>query len=246
VAYSIVSFLVNSKPSSDAVSEVSSSAASSDSSAFAAGAFNFCVSSSFTMSQVYAATFIYYVLWALLFAILAQRRVWKFVRSVIIHLSLGFNKLWDIVPGNHMLSNSKDSSVYRQKMVHRLSIDIEIRGPVTLKWFITCFSAVTSLLMKGTACIRLNGYVNGADDTTRWIYDGRVACFSDSGDLPGQWQIASAFGVAVVLLAPVFLWRLMVQIQRLEKHLRSTLQVTLWEAYAGPHSPKACHWMIVM
>jgi hypothetical protein len=244
-AYSIVSFLVNSRPSSDAASEVSTSAASSDSSAYVAGAFKFCVSSSFTMSQVYAATFIYYVLWALLFAILARRRVWKLVRSVIIHLSLGFNRLCDIVPGNHMSRNSKDSSVLREKMVHRQSIDIEIRGPVMLKWFVTCFSAVVSLLMKGTACFRLNGYVNAADDR-RWIYDGRVACFSDSGDLPGRWQVASAFGVAVVLIAPVFLWRMMVRIHRLEKHLRSAFQVTLMEAYSGPHSPRACHWMIVM
>ena len=167
------------------------------------------------------------------------------MRSVIIHLSLGFNRLCDIVPGNHMSRNSKDSSVLREKMVHRQSIDIEIRGPVMLKWFVTCFSAVVSLLMKGTACFRLNGYVNAADDR-RWIYDGRVACFSDSGDLPGRWQVASAFGVAVVLIAPVFLWRMMVKIHRLEKHLRSAFQVTLMEAYSGPHSPRACHWMIVM
>ena len=46
--------------------------------------------------------------------------------------------------------------------------------------------------------------LEGFDDaggTSRWFYDGRVACFTDRGKLDGRWQIAAAVFVAVSRVA---------------------------------------------
>jgi len=104
---------------------------------------------------------------------------------------------------------------------------------------------LVSLMMQGTACVRLEGLFDAADDL-RWIYDGRVACFSDSGELPGRWQVASAIGVVVVLIAPAALWRTMLGIQRLDERLRSTFQQTVLDAYSDLFFSNAQHWMVVM
>jgi hypothetical protein len=254
IAFSIISFFVNSQPSSDAASDVSTKLASSpnvekvDAEA-PDDSFKFCMSSSFNMSQMYIATFLYYILWALLMLVMSQKRVWKFIRQAIIHLSYGIVQFLDAISGYVKRWTNKDISVsgttLRERIALRENIDIEIRGPALLKWFITCFSATTTLMMQGTACYRLNGF-RDADDHLRWIYDGRVACFSDSGDLPGRWQVAPAFGVALCAIAPAVLWRITSRIKRLEKKLRSPFQETLLEEYSGAHSSNACHWMVVM
>ena len=93
----------------------------------------------------------------------------------------------------------------RGQFAARQSIDIEIRGPVVLKWLVTCFSAVATLMMQGTACVRLDGLVD-SNFFGNWIYDGRVSCFSNSGEAPGLWQVASVFGVALVIIAPAALY----------------------------------------
>ncbi len=260
IAFSIVSFFVNSKPSSEAASDVSTKVAPSPSvqaagigqssvEAADTGPFKFCVSASFTMSQLYITTFMYYVLWALLMAVMSQNRVWKFLRSAVIKFAFGFAVFLDYISGFVKTLFKKDAYVFamtlREQFSLRHNIDIEIRGPVLLKWVITCFSALSSLAMQGTACYRLNGFLDAADDL-RWIYDGRVACFADSGDFPGRWQIAAAFGVALFVLAPAVLWKVMSAIKRTEKRVRTPFQQTIWDAYSGLHSSNACHWMVVM
>jgi hypothetical protein len=250
IAFSIVSFFVNSKPSSEATSDVSTKVAPQTSlQAADSGPYKFCVSESFTMSQLYVTTFMYYVLWALLMVILSHKRVWRFMRSAVIKFTLGSVACLDFMSGMVKGGFKKDTAVFfatlREQFSSRQDTELEIRGPVLLKWAITCFSALSSLMMQGTACFRLNGFL---DDTEhlRWIYDGRVACFSDSEDFPGRWQIASAFGVALCVLAPAVLWGAMSAIQQIATHERTPFQQTLWDAYSGHRPSNAYHWMVVM
>jgi hypothetical protein len=181
--------------------------------------------------------------------LLVHQRIWKFVRSMIIRTLINVAWLLDFGSGFFQVCFKYDTHSFttklRNRAFDRLNIDIDIRGPAILKWFVTCFSAVASLLMQGTACIRLSGLLDVSNEF-RWIYDGRVACFSDSGELPGRWQVAAAIGVAVVLVAPFILWRMMLGIQRLDQTLRSPFQQILLEAYFGPYFSHACHWMVVM
>jgi hypothetical protein len=169
------------------------------------------------------------------------------LRRLVINLLFGVTGFLDYIIKRRF---KKDTNFDFAKTLHeqislRQNITIEIRGPVFLKWVITCFSALGTLMMQGTACYRLNGFLD-ADADLRWIYDGRVACFLDSGEFPGRWQIASAFGVALVVLAPAMLFRAMSAIKQTEKRLRSSFQQTLWDAYSSHHASHACHWMVVM
>jgi hypothetical protein len=247
-SYSAVSFFLNSKPSYQAASDVSAPTVSSFNSSDA-GPFQFCVSASFSYSHMYSATFLYYVGWALLMALLIQKRTWKLIRSLIIRFYLGLAWVVDAVlkwfHGFSERGTDGFGQTLRNQALQRQNVDIEIRGPAILKWFVTCFSAVASFMMQGTACIRLTD-LPGAENELRWIYDGRVACFSDSGELPGLWQVAPAIGVAFVLVAPFMLWRLMLGIQRMEQSSRSKFQQTLLAAYSGPYFSRTRHWMVVM
>jgi len=247
VAYSIVSFVVNDKPSSEAASDVAQKGSASDD-ASSGTAFQFCVDPAYSFSQLHATSYMYYLLWALMIAILARRRVWRVLRGLIISVSFRFAKVLDLLSNYfsaHLLhGNARSPATLQEQFVNRRSVDIEIRGPVILKWLISCFNAVAILLMQGTACIQLSGFPDAAG-TLRWIYDGRVVCFSDDGDLPGSWQAASAIGVAFALMAPAALWRLMVRIQKVGRK-QTPFEESLVTAYSGPHSANARHWMVVM
>jgi hypothetical protein len=58
------------------------------------------------------------------------------------------------------------------------------------------YNAVLVLLVQATSCVDLQG-LNDSAGTFRWYYDGRVACYSNTGKLDGRWQIAAACFVAV-------------------------------------------------
>ncbi len=246
IAYSVVSFFVNSKPSSEAAADLTTKSTSpaADQSAADANSFQFCVSPDFNLSQVYISTFVYYVLWAFLMVILAHQKVWLFVRMLIFQISLGFVKFVDRFQKSD-INDSQALKSWKTLLVERQAMSIEIRGPVILKWFITCFSALSVLMMQGTACFHLDGLLDAAGER-RWIYDGRVACFSNSGVLPGEWQAASAIGVAVMLVAPACLWRIMVRLESMEKHERSQFQESALVAYSGIYASNARHWMVIM
>jgi hypothetical protein len=249
VAYSLISFFVNSKTSTDAASGIASQstsvASSSEKSAAESSKFQFCVDKTFTTSQVYLTTFMYYVLWALIMTALARKRVWKFTRNVLCFMLCRLLQVLEMIAGFLSKNTTSPFSMMRQKFLDRQTVEIEIRGPVLLKWFITCFSAVATLMMQGTSCIQLDGMAD-SNIGGNWIYDGRVACYSNSGIVSGRWQVASAIGVAVVLIAPALLLRIMLRIARLEKSQRTQLQETLLEAYSGAHPPSACHWKVIM
>ena len=239
-------------PASQVASDVAETAGSSlpDKDDSQSTEFQFCVDPSFTTSQLYVTSFMYYVCWAILMAVFAHERFWKVLRSMICAMSLRMAKLLDILS---VLSElrckcgavvSNDSSL-REVYDKRQTENIEIRGPIVLKWFITCFNAIAILMMQGTSCFQLNGFSDAAG-SRRWIYDGRVVCFSNAGEFSGQWQVASALGVAIVFLAPAVLWRIMIQIERKVSKDQSAFEKNLLEAYSGTHASNACHWKVVM
>jgi hypothetical protein len=252
VFYGVISFLANSKPASQVASDVVETAGSSlpDKDESQSTEFQFCVDPSFTTSQLYVTSFMYYVCWAILMAVFAHERFWKVLRSMICAMSLRLAKLLDILSVLSELQCkcgavvSNDSSL-RKVYEKRQTENIEIRGPIVLKWFITCFNAIAILMMQGTSCFQLNGFSDAAG-SRRWIYDGRVVCFSNAGEFSGQWQVASALGVAIVFLAPAALWRIMIQIERKVSKDRSAFEKTLLAAYSGTHASNACHWKVVM
>ena len=114
-----------------------------------------------------------------------------------------------------------------------------------MKWFITCYSALSRIFMQGTACFQLKGLQDAAGER-RWIFDGGVSCFSDAGNRNGLWQYATAIGVAVVFIAPAALYRLMVHFHKIEDILRSPFQQSFLEAYAGAHASHARHWKVLL
>jgi hypothetical protein len=243
IAYSIVSFFVNAKPSSEAAADLTTKSSITT----AAEKFQFCVSSDFNTSQMYISSFGYYILWALLMAILAKQGVWSFVRNNIFRVSFRLAQFMDIVTGHFQRCFAQESETTNKTLQEMIAEreNIEIRGPVVLKWFVTCFSAISTLMIQGTLCFHLDGLRDAAGEL-RWVYDGRVVCFSNAGDLPGEWQVASVVGVVVVLIAPAALWRIMVRLQRLGKQKRSNFQESALLAYSGIYCPNARHWQVVL
>jgi hypothetical protein len=80
----------------------------------------------------------------------------------------------------------------------------------------------------------------------RWLSDGRVACFSNDGEVQGRWQYAPAFGIVIALLLPAVLMHLMMRIEATDPDARSELQTIVLAAYSGPYKKEAFHWTVVM
>ena len=70
-------------------------------------------------------------------------------------------------------------------------------------------------MLHGTQCISLRG-INEPGGDSRWLYDGRVACFSNEGEIPGRWQIAPAFGIVAAILSPSILMIHMLRIHAID------------------------------
>jgi hypothetical protein len=268
VVYSIVSFFVQSEPQTDAAGSVQTAAegqrtslatlpnttvtvsqsavAKTDSKN---DGFKFCVSSDFTMSQIYLSNFMYYAMWALLMSIMARRRVWTFFRNLFVRRFVIIAQFVDAITNRCTRCFGKslvDQTVTLEERINqRVTCNLEIRGPVIMKWFITCYSALSRIFMQGTACFQLKGLQDAAGER-RWIFDGGVSCFSDAGNRNGLWQYATAIGVAVVFIAPAALYRLMVHFHKIEDILRSPFQQSFLEAYAGAHASHARHWKVLL
>lgn len=157
---------------------------------------------------------------------LAQKKVWKIARKIVCSVICGIAQLFDVLVDSYqrVVHKSRPSGSFfatkRDQFAARQSVDIEIRGLVVLKWLVTCFSAVAILMMQGTVCVRLDG-LGDSNFGGNWIYDGRVSCFSNSGEVLGLWQVASVFGVALVIIAPAAFLRIMRQIAWTEKRFRT-------------------------
>jgi CRP-like cAMP-binding protein len=238
VAYSIVSFILNTRPSTDSVSTLTSAA--SDESSISLDAlrnkFAFCFSKDSTTAHHYAATSLYYICWMLIIFILLRRNFWFRVRRVIVSF---FKCVL------HPLRNMQRVRVYFSYLDERLASTFEVQGAVLLRWLVTCFSAISILMLQGTQCISLPG-INEPGGDSRWLYDGRVACFSNEGEISGRWQIAPVFVIVAAIFLPFILVSHMLRIHAIDPDSRSELQAISLAAYSGPYEQGAFHWTVVM
>jgi CRP-like cAMP-binding protein len=238
IAYSIVSFFLNMRPSTDSISTLNNAASGQSSLSFEALSqkFAFCFVADFNATNVFAATLLYYVCWALIILMLSRRSVWLHVRRPIVFL---FKTV--VSP----LSRMERVRLYLKFLDERSISSFQIQGAVLLRWCITCFSAISILMLQGTQCLNLQG-IDARGGTLRWLFDGRVACFSSQGDLSGTWQIGSGVGVVVALVSPAILMIGMMGIDAADPELRSPLHSIALAAYSGPYAEGASHWTIVM
>jgi CRP-like cAMP-binding protein len=238
VAYSIVSFILNTRPSTDSVSSMSSAAMGETSIGLDALSkkFAFCFFEDSNAAHIFAATFMYYICWALLISFLSRGRSWSHVRQIIVFL------LKSLVRPFTNFERARDYSAFLDE---RLASVIQIQGAVLLRWCITCFSAISILMLQGTQCVLIRG-IGAPGGDLRWLYDGRVACFSDEGQVSGTWQIGSAIGVVISLLAPALLMVAMMRIVAVEPDARPELYSISLTAYSSPFVEGAFHWTVVM
>ena len=100
-------------------------------------------------------------------------------------------------------------------------------------------------MLQGTQCVRLPG-IDAPGGPLRWLYDGRVACFSNEGDVSGTWQFGSAVGVVVSIVSPAILMISMMRANAMDPDIRSEFQSSSLAAYSGPYVEGAFHWTVVM
>jgi hypothetical protein len=96
----------------------------------------------------------------LIIFILLRRNFWFRVRSVIVFF---FKCVL------HPLRNMQRVRVYFSYLDERLASTFEIQGAVLLRWLVTCFSAISILMLQGTQCISLPG-INETGGEWRWLY----------------------------------------------------------------------------
>jgi hypothetical protein len=254
LAYSILSFFVNSEAQTDAAGSVQSQAQkTSENSGIPTRAddFRFCVSADLSMFQLYSSNLLYYLMWALVMFIMSRPRVWSFLRNLVVRRFIMFAQFLDAIANRFrrllgkIEEDEEEKHTLQELISQRVASTVEIRGPVILKWFVTCYSALASMFMQGTACFHLKG-LQSSSGSWRWLYDGEVACFSDAGNRRGSWQFAAAFGVVVVFIAPAALWRLMIRFHKIDIKLRTPFQQSFLEAYSGAHSSNARHWKVLL
>lgn len=237
IAYSVVSFLLNSRPSSDSISTLNSAATEASIRLDALSKrFAFCIYEKTNAVHIFVATVLYYVCWALIISILSTKNSWLHIRRCLVFLCRVF--VWP-------MSRWERVRLYVAFLNERLKESFQIQGAVLLRWGITCFSAITILMLQGTQCLRLRG-IDASGGELRWLYDGRVACFSNEGELSGTWQFGSAVGVAIALLSPALLLVTMMRIEATDSKLRSELHSIFFTAYSGPYLEGASHWTVVM
>jgi hypothetical protein len=124
----------------------------------------------------------------------------------------------------------------------------EIRGKAWLDFGIAAYSALLSLLVQCTTCINIKGLeIDGQSSVElRWFYDGRVACFSDSGTLPGLWQIAALIGVILLSLLPLMLALYMRRTLSRNAVSYNLFEVSALPAYLGQFNSSNKHWFTIM
>ena len=124
----------------------------------------------------------------------------------------------------------------------------EIRGKAWLEFGIAAYSALLSLLVQCTTCINIKGLeIDGHPSVElRWFYDGRVVCFSDSGKLPGRWQIAALIGVILLSLLPLMLALYMRRTLSKNAVAYNVFEVSALPEYLGQFNSSNKHWFTVM
>ncbi len=130
----------------------------------------------------------------------------------------------------------------------KIAYPAEIRGKAWLDFGIAAYSALLSLLVQCTTCVNIKGLeIDGHPSAElRWFYDGRVACFSDSGKLPGLWQVAALIGVILLSLLPLMLALYMRRTLSKDADSYNLFEVSALPAYLGQFNASNKHWFTIM
>jgi hypothetical protein len=144
-------------------------------------------------------------------------------------------------------ANTQSSSP-KHAALKNIAYPAEIRGKAWLGFAIAAYSALLSLLVQCTTCINIKGLeIDGHPSVElRWFYDGRVACFSDSGTSPGSWQIAALIGVILLSLLPLMLALYMRRTLSKNTVSYNLFEVSALPEYLGQFNSSNKHWFTVM
>jgi hypothetical protein len=123
----------------------------------------------------------------------------------------------------------------------------EVRGKSWLDWGVSAYSAILSLLVQGTTCVNVEGLQSDASlSNIRWFYDGRVVCFSDSGEQPGLWQFWALGGVVFMALVPLILAIYMRSALKKSEGDRNVFDRSALPYYADQFTDRSKHWFTIM
>ena len=123
----------------------------------------------------------------------------------------------------------------------------EVRGKAWLDWGISAYSAILSLLVQCTTCVNVEGFQSDtASSVIRWFYDGRVVCFSDSGEQPGFWQFWALGGVIFMALVPLVLAIYMHIAMKKSEGDQNVFDRSALPYYAGQFASGSKHWFATM
>jgi hypothetical protein len=124
----------------------------------------------------------------------------------------------------------------------------ETRGQAWLDFGVAAYSALLSLMVQCTTCVRIQGLESQgkALPELRWFYDGRIVCFSDSGERSGMWQIAALIGVILLTVMPLLLALYMRKALSKPPASYSHFEMSAVPTYVGQFNPHNPHWFTVM
>jgi hypothetical protein len=124
----------------------------------------------------------------------------------------------------------------------------EVRGQAWLNFGVIAYSALLSLMIQSTTCVEIKGYQDQgvALPQLRWFYDGRVVCFSDSGEQPGGWQIAALFAVVALVAMPGCLAVYMSRSAMKPETGRNIFDKSAFPTYFDTFNSSNRHWFTVM
>jgi hypothetical protein len=93
----------------------------------------------------------------------------------------------------------------------------------------------------------MNGFPSDtASSDIRWFYDGRVVCFSDSGEQPGLWQYWALGGVVFMALVPLLLAVYMHGALKKSEDERNVFDSSALPYYADQFVSGSKHWFAAM
>jgi hypothetical protein len=130
----------------------------------------------------------------------------------------------------------------------RAAMPAEIRGKSWLDFGVAAYSALLSLMVQCTTCVSITDIqIDGrASPELRWFYDGRVACFSDLGEVSGTWQIAAVIGVVLLAMLPLILAFYMSKTLKKPEESHNVFELSALPTYIEQFNSSNRHWFTVM
>jgi len=130
----------------------------------------------------------------------------------------------------------------------RAALPAEIRGKSWLDFGVAAYSALLSLMVQCTTCVSIKDMQVDGNPTPalRWFYDGRVACFSDSGEISGTWQIAAVIGVVLLAMLPLLLAIYMSKTLKKSEESHNVFELSALPTYIEQFNSSNHHWFTVM